>query len=61
MLVHGMICFCIFKSSLLFFVEILPYGFCLANSGYGAYLAVDQNLVYCYPEMFQTNLESSNS
>ena len=48
-----LICFCIFKSKILFLLEILSFGFDLVNSECGAYLAVNQSLVYgSYPKMF---------
>ena len=35
-----------------FFVEILPFVFCLVNSECGAYLAVDHSLLYSYPKIY---------
>ena len=47
-----LIYFCIFKRSVLFFVEILTFGFCLVTFECDAYLPVDHSLVYSYHKMF---------
>ena len=48
----GLICFCIFNSSVLDFCRNSFFRFCLANSECNAYLAVDHSLVYSsYPKM----------
>ena len=52
MLVPGLICFCIFRSSVPVFVEILSFGFCLVIPEFGAYIAVDHSLVHSYPKIF---------
>ena len=48
----GLICFCIFKSSVLLFAEILSFSFFLVNSECDVYLPVDNSLVYSYPKIF---------
>ena len=49
----GLICFCVFKSGIFVFLEILSFGFYLVNSECGAYLTVDLGLVYgSYSKMF---------
>ena len=48
-LVLGLICVCIFKSSVLvFFVEILHFIFYLVNYECGAYLSVDHKCLYYF-------------
>ena len=47
-----LIYFCIFKWSVLLFVEILTFGFCLVTFECDAYLPVDHSLVYSYHKMF---------
>ena len=49
----GLICFCIFKSSVLVFCRKSLFVFCLTNSECDTYLATDHSLVYSgYPKMF---------
>ena len=47
-----LIYFCIFKWSVLLFVEILTFGFCLVTFECDAYLPVDHSLVYSYHKMY---------
>ena len=58
----GLICFCIFKSSFLVFVQILYFDFRVVDSEYDEYLPVDHSVVCSQQKMFllvQSNLECS--
>ena len=45
------------KCSILFYIYFfLSSGFCLVNSEFGEYLALDHSLVYSYPKRFESNL-----
>ena len=46
----GLICFCIFKLSILIFCRYSV--FCLVNPKFDTYLAIDNRLVYSHPKIF---------
>ena len=47
-----LICFCIFRSSVKFSVEILSFSFCLVNFECDGYLPADHSSVYSHPKLF---------